>query len=324
MTKSEGIVMNYHSISIRYLVLSSIMVWASSASPFSLHALKSYTPSLPSFLSKKSETESVQREYPLGHNGIITVKNTTGDICIKTEWNQNKVSLNATKKAPSKEQLSHITFSDKIVGQALTIQTEQTGSKGSIDYTLIVPAKSMLNLNTDNGSILVQESNGRICATTVNGNIEINQSSDMVTVSTKKQGSIKIQQARATVQATTQKGDIIIADATESVIANTQNGKIAMKSKQVPPLSKIKLTSEFGPIELQLPSQVNADLKASAHHGTVVSQLPITLKPYTTKLDSQAWRQFKEQVSGTFGTGEAQITLNTKKGNIKILDTKTT
>lgn len=317
--------MNYNNCFLYHMciVLSSMMILGQSASAFSLPSFKNYTLPLPSFLSSKQEEETIQKEYPMQENGIVTIKNNIGNICIKTEWNQNKVFVTATKKASSKELLQNIEISERTTPHVIVLETQhKDAAKGRIDYTLIVPHKTTLNLATNQGNITVQEANGRLTATSEKGNIEINNSSEIV-IATTSTGSIAINCAQGKVQASAQKGDITITDAVNSVFAKTEHGRINMKSKQVPSLSKIKLATSSGPIEIQLPAQVNANLKANTQRGTIVSQLPITLKPYTTTLDAHAWRQFKEQVNGTFGTGNAQIILHTKRGHIKILDTKT-
>ena len=275
------------------------------------------------FIAKKLEQETIQKEYPAKANNIITVKDTVGSIEIKT-WKEKKISLIATKKAPKPEMLASIAMEDKTNADGIVITTNgPKDTKIEMDYTLIVPADSHVNLVTQRGNIKVSGINGRICATTDKGNIEVAQASNTVIATANSNGSIIINQAKGNTKATTCKGNIIINDAHNSVIAFTDNGNIDIKNACVPATSKINCETKYGFITLKLPQEVNANLKASANKGTVTSQHPITLKQRTTKLDSAAWKQLKTQVDGILGSGEANIVLTTNKGNIKILESKT-
>jgi len=286
----------------------------------SLHgAWRDYVP----FSGKKGEVEIMQKEFAVKESPIITVKDTIGCVDVKT-WQQNKVSLTATKRAPKVEMLSEINMKVEKTADGLMITTSNPkDTKVSMDYTLLVPAQSHVNLVTQVGDIKVSGVTGRICTTTEKGNIEIGQAHDTVIAHANSLGSISIDQAKGNTKATCGKGNITINDAYSSVIAFTQYGNIDVKNSCVPATSKINLETKSGLIAVKLPSQVNANLKASANKGVVTSQHLITLKQRTTRLDNSSWKQLKAQVDGILGSGEANIVLTTNKGNIKILESKT-
>ncbi len=286
----------------------------------SLHATwRDYIP----FTAKKGETEIIQQEFMVKANPIITVKDTVGCIEVKT-WKQNKISLTATKMAPKAEMLSAIEMKVDTTADGITITTNsQKDSAVSMNYMLLIPAQSHVNLVTQTGDIKVAGVTGRICTTTDKGNIEIGQAHNTIIANANSFGSITIDQAKGNTKATCGRGNITINDAQSSVIAFTQSGNIDVKNSCVPATSKINLETKSGLIAVKLPSQVNANLKASAHKGVVTSQHLITLKQRTTKLDNASWKQLKAQVDGILGTGEANIVLTTNKGNIKILESRT-
>ena len=192
-----------------------------------------------------------------------------------------------------------------------------------MDYQLIVPTKTTLQLNTDNGSINVNEVNGEVHACTLYGNIEIRNSSNTITAQTEETGTITIANAKGNIKATTNKGDINIENAHKSILATAQKGTIYTSCDQVPATSRIVLNCESsGGINLTLPTTVNATLQGKTAKGELTSDHYVTIKPYTTKLNKNTRRELKKQVNGILGTGEADIRLTCNNGNIKILETQ--
>ena len=295
-----------------------IIIASNSATTWSMSSIKNYVP----FLSKKEELATINKEYIVKPGLMVTIKNTNGDITLKT-WNQDKITLTAVKRAATKELLDTIDMTDTITTQNLTITTVAKQPGTAIDYTLMIPAHVSVNITNQMGSTSITgQLKGTACLTTTVGNLHIEKAENTVICNVLKSGSTTIDLARSNVKSTSAKGPITVNNAYGSVLATAEYGNIDVKSVRVPATSKIKLATNVGLINLQLPSEVNADLQASTKRGAIVSQHMITLKPKTTTLDSKAWKQFKERVDGILGTGEATIVLNTNKGNIKILNDK--
>ncbi len=272
------------------------------------------------FTPKKAETEIIQQEFEVKANPIITVKDTIGNIEVKT-WKKNKVALTATKKAPKLELLSAIDLKTDITTDGLVVLTSVPSEKKvSLDYTIVVPEQCHVNLVSQMGDIKISGVNGRICATTDKGNIAIDKACNTVIATSNAQGSITINESRGNTKATCHKGNIAIHDAHNSVIAFTQSGNIDVQNACVPATSKINLETKSGLVAVKLPHEVNANVKANATKGVVTSEHLITLKQRTTKLDNAAWKQLRTHVDGILGSGEANIVLTTNKGNIKILE----
>ena len=101
------------------------------------------------------------------------------------------------------------------------------------------------------------------------------------------------------------------------VTLSNDNGKIKASCKIVPQGSTIKLDAP-GAITLQLPEDVNADIQAESEQGSIICDHYITIKPFITQLNPKAWTQFKRNINGTIGSGNAQICLHSASGNSKI------
>lgn len=279
-----------------------------------------------SFFGGTPYEEVVYQEYQLDNLTTLSIENIDGPIKIKTGWKKNMIFLKATKKANKEEHLTdmkiHVTRAkDKKLIFKTTYAHDK--AKGSIEYELIIPSYIHLRLKTGNGTITVHDVHGPIAATTVIGNIELFNTKNTIYVQSTKNGSITIQNARGPVSVTAHNGNIMIDNAYNSIVASTTKGTIAVACSEVPSTSAIRLETTSGPITIALPSSINAQIKGNTACGTISSDHYITLKPHTTKLNNLAWNRFKKEVNGTLGTGEAEVSLKTTYGNIKVLKTVT-
>lgn len=276
-----------------------------------------------SIIPQKELKEVVYEEYILPQ-GTLTVKNKRGNIQIKTGWDTDKIFLKAIKQTRSPEELPLLIYkhSNANAGVILQTQYDESTVHGSIDFELLVPHIITVNIITQDGTITVNAVNNPLILQSEYGNIEVTQARNSIHATINQTGSITIHQPYAAVYAQTHSGGITIYDAQASVFASTGSGALHCHCKKVPSTAIIKLTTDSGAISLFLPPDVNASLQAETKYGTITSQQFITIKPFTTQLNKDAWKRFKKEISGTFGTGEAQIKLNSQNGFIKILEEK--
>lgn len=281
--------------------------------------------SIDTLFKRTHHEEIIQKEYPLKGRKTIYVKNLRGTITVKSEWNNETLLMTATKKSTKPEYLDSLIVDDsKSDKTSIKIETicSNNAQKASIDYVLVVPQNIRLELVSDNGNIVVKEVNGHIVAKTCNsGNIEIDNAQNTVYAQTEKNGSILINQAHNNVKAFAQNGNITIHNATKGVIAQAEKGTLDIECLQIPTTSKVSLNTNNGNITLRIPESTNAELQAHTERGTLTCTHFLTVKPRTTRLNSNEWTRVIREVEGTFGSGEANITMRTNKGHIKILDT---
>jgi len=268
--------------------------------------------------------QTVHKKFSLRPQGTLIIENIEGSINIKTEWNQNAIALSAVVHAANNDELREIAISDYSNGEVLTLRTnyDQKEIKAAVDYNLVIPSNITVKLKTGDGNVTVNQVQGAISVATRNGSIEIFSPKGPVDATAKKTGSIVIHQPGDNVQATTAKGNITIYDAHKSVIATADNGSIELHSKKVPSTSKLALKTKTGSIQLFLPHETNAEIRARTVKGTLLCDHMMTVKSFTTQLNSNAWKRLQKEIDGTLGTGEAQIALQSQKGSIKIRELK--
>lgn len=268
--------------------------------------------------------QAINTEYELENPGILTIENIQGTINIAAESNQKKVLVSAIKKAHTEKMLPHIHIKGSLNNNTshLTLKTIfDKDAIGEIDYSLIIPKGTTLQLNTGQGNIVIAQAQGPISATTGNGSITINKTENTIKAQTEN-GPITISNAKGNITASAQLGNITIDGSKKSVVAQTEKGCIVMHCAELPATSRIQLNTHAGNVKLTLPESVNAAIFGHTEKGTLVSDAFIDIKPRTTKLDKKAWKQFQKEVEGTLGNGEAEIKITTATGNIKIAQTK--
>ncbi|MFZ5954330.1 MAG: DUF4097 family beta strand repeat-containing protein [Candidatus Dependentiae bacterium] len=308
---------NYFSL-IRFVLIVGIILANSNclSDPFYKKWYNSVVP-------QKKCTDTTSQEYIVTEKqSKLIISNNCGSINIKTEWNQNKVFLKATKSAQTQEKLAHIQIKSQLTNESIIIQPVCSNQEGEwrVDMELIVPTTLALHITTEQGDIKAKSLHSEAFLTTSIGDIEIDKAQNKVTAHSKEKGKITIRHAENTVKAITYYGDITIQDAQRSVIAQSYNGKIDLYSSQVPSTSIIDLNTTYGNIVAHLPKDTNARINAHTKKGTFICKHYITLNPFTTQLDINAWKQFKKGADGVLGSGEAQITLNSINSNIKVLE----
>lgn len=159
----------------------------------------------------------------------------------------------------------------------------QTDGNGNVDYNVLVPECTELDTKTEQGSIVIEHVHAPLSAQTLAGNITITQ-------------------CNCCYNATTSHGDIILT-------VTTMNNDCICHA-----------TTQKGSISLYTLPTLDTHLDASTRSGKVWSTIPITLDPWTTKLDAKSWKEFKQRAQGYIGQPTTkQIILATQTGSIKIM-----
>lgn len=307
-------------ISLAFLSITAIYSCSNCSSLNTM--LKQTKEKLIGLFGSNTKTEVFQKDIPRTTQKTLVIENNLGTIKIKTDWAQNIISLKALKKATS-ENLPKISIdidtNNSDIIRLKTVFKDDT-VKGSVDYTLMVPKQMAIRLKTNKGTIKVKRFDGQVWANTDNGTIEIAHVTNKVVATVTDSGSISIEQSNGAIQAATNSGNIVINNAKQSVIATTADGNITLQSTVVPSTSSIQLNAG-GMVQVYLPQETNAHLKAHTQKGKVFSDHYVTLASQTTKINSQTWAQLQKSIEGTIGTGEADISLSSANGSIKIMAT---
>ena len=228
---------------------------------------------------KSDETEKFEQTYPLTADGRVSVSNVNGSITIET-WDNNQVKLEAVKIADSKEKLAEVEIKIDSKPASFSVETDygngnnwKNNGKIEVQYRLTVPRNAVLNeIETVNGSISIANANNLTKASAVNGGIK----------ATNLRGTANL---------------------------STVNGTVEADFDQLQTGSKISLNTVNGTVNLTIPSDANATLKADSVNGNISNDfgLPVRKGQYVGR-----------DLYGKVGSGDVQIRLNSVNGTLSI------
>ncbi len=226
-------------------------------------------------------TDRFEQTYPLSSNGRVAVSNINGSITIET-WDKDQVKVEAVRTADTKERLDETRIVIDAKSDSLTIKTEypkrndgmwNKSSKLVVDYRLTVPKNAVLDeIETINGSINITNSGNVTNAKAVNG-------------------QVRALNLRGTAE------------------LSTVNGSVVAEFDELPATSKIRLNTVNGQVNLTVPSDINATIKADSLNGSIANDfgLPVRKGKYVGR-----------DMYGRIGTGESSIKLNSLNGGLSI------
>lgn len=228
----------------------------------------------------KDETEKFEQSYPISANGRVSVSNVNGSIEM-IAWDRNEVRLEATKIADSKESLGLVELRIDAQANSFSVETEykkqnwgyMNRRKIDVHFKLSVPRTAVLNeIEAVNGSVTVANFSNVTKVSAVNG----------------------------TVNASNLRGTADLS---------TVNGTVTADFDRVESGSKIELSTVNGRVNLMIPSDTNATVKADSLNGSIVNGfgLPIRKGEYVGR-----------DLHGRLGSGDATIELESVNGPLAI------
>ncbi len=231
------------------------------------------------------ETERFEQTYPFSSNGKISISNINGSITVEA-WDKNEIKLESVKNGESKERLAEVKL--KIdAGQTLfSVETDygswQNGRNGNwgknggniqVDFHLYVPKNAYLDeIETINGTVNISNMQNFTKASAVNGEVR----------AVNLRGSADI---------------------------STVNGTTVAEFDSLQSTDKIALSTVNGRVNLAIPSDADATIKAETVNGGINNEfgLPVKKGKYVGR-----------DLYGKLGTGTVKITLESVNGPLNI------
>ncbi|HEX2121350.1 MAG TPA: DUF4097 family beta strand repeat-containing protein [Thermoanaerobaculia bacterium] len=234
-------------------------------------------------------TETIDRTLAVRPGATVALSNVNGRITISS-WDQPRVRILAKKEVDGDRDEARSVMKELKVeiqqrdgGVVVTTHYPRRNDHGSIfdwllgnhvdaevRYELTVPRTMNVDVRNTNGSIYLAGVAGRHELGTTNGKIEVERCSG-------------------------------------SVNASTTNGGIRAELTRVAKGQAMRLETTNGRIEVEVPSDLAADVDAGTTNGSIKTDLPIT----TTRFSRNSLR-------GTINGGGTQLRLRTTNGGIEI------
>lgn len=233
---------------------------------------------------KADETERFEQTYPLNANGRVSVSNVNGSITIET-WDNPEVKLEWVKTGDTKENLAEVEIRIDARQDAFSVETNygdwkrrnsgagRNYGKLQVEYHLLVPRNAVLDeIETVNGSVNITNAENTTKASAVNGEVK----------GTNLRGTANL---------------------------STVNGTVIANFDQLPTGSRISLETVNGSVDLTIPSDANATLKAETVNGKISNDfgLPVRKGQYVGR-----------DMYGKIGSGDVQIKLESVNGELSV------
>lgn len=229
------------------------------------------------------ETEKFEQSYNLNPKGRVRVSNINGSITIEA-WDKAEVKLEATKIADSKETLAEVQIKVDSTANSFSVESDygnwnnkNGGWKNKrnleVHYRLMVPRTAVLDeIEAVNGSVTVSNFTNSTNVSAVNGQVK----------------------------AMNLRGNASLS---------TVNGTVNADFDSIEASSKIDLETVNGQVNLLIPSDSNATIKADTVNGKITNDfgLPVRKGEYVGK-----------DLHGRLGSGNAKINLSSVNGGLFI------
>ncbi len=236
--------------------------------------------------TRQELTEEFHQTYPLNATGRVSIENINGGVRISV-WDQNVVKVDAVKRAYKKERLDEAKVDVSTTADSVRIRTEypdrnqsfsdnesrRYNNPAEVEYTLTIPRKARIDsADLVNGSLEIEGAEGDVKAACVNGNVKARGLT----------GDVKLSTVNGGVEAT-----ITRLEESKSTSLNSVNGSIV----------------------LTIPSDSNAQVKASTIHGSITNDFGLQVN------DGE---YVGHDLSGQIGNGGPRIRLSNVNGSIAI------
>lgn len=229
------------------------------------------------------EIEKFEQTYPLSKNGRVSVSNVNGSITIEAS-DRDEVRLEATKIADSKETLAEVEIKVESTADSFSVEADydnwkmrdrrdNRNRKLEVEFRLTVPRTAVLNeIETVNGSVTVSNFTNMTKISAVNGNV----------TASNLRGTAEL---------------------------STVNGQVMADFDSVQASTKINLSTVNGQVNLVVPSDIDATIRADSLNGEIKNDfgLPVRKGQYVGR-----------DLYGRIGSGETRITLNSVNGGLTI------
>ncbi|MGA9528398.1 MAG: DUF4097 family beta strand repeat-containing protein [Terriglobales bacterium] len=269
MTKQFGV------LNLRNLALAMVTIFSITVAAYAW----------PSSEQQGSEREEFHKVYPLSAQGRVEIANVNGPVHIAA-WDRPEVKVDAVKSAWSKERLDEARIEVEVTGDRISIRTEYPGhdrtfnygsdgehnNPARVEYTITVPRQANLDeVKLVNGRLDIQGVAGDVHASCVNGRLEARN----------LQGRSEL---------------------------STVNGSLEASIDQLHS-SGITVSSVNGNVQVTLPSDTNAEIKASTMSGSISNDFGLRATQH---------QYVGHSLHGQLGGGGAMVKLSNVNGSIEI------
>ncbi len=246
------------------------------------------------------------------HNGYINITGTDVTQCNLTATIITKADTEENAQKLAEEVKVELIPSDNKLTAKIEKPKLALGESICVSLDVTVPNQTSADLTTHNGALTIKNLTGRLNGTTHNGKVTAEKISGTAKLKTHN-GGIACKEVAGNTQLQTHNGSVICEEVSGDIELRTHNGSAnASYSTAAPPICNVSIVTYNGNISLTAPPNFSAKVDASTYNGSINNDLPIAVTEEATK----------RKLTGTIGTGEGELYLETHNGSINIKQQK--
>ena len=261
-------------------------------------------------------------------SGVPDVQLETFDGSIEVHsWDRNEVEVEIEKRAMEQSMVDEMVISSEQQGDRIIVKVTQPrnrdfdGIQIGVNFgptarlRVAVPRNSQLTAASGDGSITVEDVNGKIALTTSDGSVRASRVTGELSVRS-GDGSIRLDAVEGKLDLETEDGSIGVEARPTALRARTADGSIRLRVD-----ADTKMTEDWdvqtadGSVTLTLPSSFDGELDAETRDGSVRANHPAVTNESREGDDREERRR---TLKATLGSGGRTLRVRTGDGTIRI------
>jgi hypothetical protein len=274
-------------------------------------------------LNTEGLTAREKRTFSVTGQPDVTLETFDGSIEVHS-WDRNEVEVEIEKRGMEQALLDQMTIEADQQGDRIVLRVKGPASaeerrltvgvhiSPSARLLVALPRKSLLNARTGDGSIRVENIEGRVALNTGDGSVAADRIIGDIEARS-GDGSIRIEKAQGRLDVETDDGSITI-DARPSVVrARTGDGAIRLNLEPDTTMAEPwDVSTGDGSVTLTLPTSFNAEIDAETRDGSVRSTYP----GLSQADDGEGRPQRRRELRARLGEGGPILKVRTGDGSI--------
>lgn len=287
-------------------------------------------------------TEPFSRSFVVGDSATLYVTNLSGPITV-TAGGPNRIDVRATKRVwaqsveDGRRQLGEVVItaaeSHNRVELRTDSSTDRNAGRVAVDYTIVVPPNTSLELKSVSGDVTVRDTRGEVRAESISGTINSTGTPRLVSAKTVSgdviladvgadtqltvraiSGRIAMDRVRArVVDVNAISGTVrMTAWSGERAQIRTLSGRV-MFDGTLAPAGRYDIESHSGDVHLSLAERPGFELEADTFNGGIQVDMPVRSEGPVVARGRQ-----RRSVRGTYGDGAARLRIRTFTGDIVV------
>ncbi|MCC7242996.1 MAG: DUF4097 family beta strand repeat protein [Acidobacteria bacterium] len=275
-------------------------------------------------LNTEGLTSKETRTFKVTGEAELTLDTFDGSIDIHS-WDRDEVEVEIEKRAMEQSLIDQMTIEADQQGNRIVVRVtgparpERRGLTVGVYYSpaarlrVAVPRKGSIHARTEDGTIRVEDLEGRLVFQSGDGSITANRVSGEIEIRT-ADGAIRLEQAAGRLQLDTDDGSITVEGEPAVLRAKTADGAIRVRLRDETTMADAwDLSTRDGSVTLTLPALFNAQIDAETRDGSVRSSHPgLTIEPG----DGER-RSAPREVRARMGDGGPVLKVRTGDGSIR-------